>query len=487
MRLEAALHAVAERRYRGIALAGVTEDTRRLEAGMVFVARRGHRVDGHDFLPEARARGAAFTVGEHDTDVVVDDSASALADLVSAWYGDPGSHLTLIGITGTNGKSTVAHLLASVLGAAGQSVGLIGTTGYTFGPATEPATHTTPPPEKLYPLLRKWADAGASHVVMEVSAQALAQRRAASLRFAASALTSFSREHGEAFPSPAAYRSAKATLFRKLTAGVAVLPHDEPTFAVFARAASGLDLLTFGRGGDMQGTSDPDPALGPSAVALRWEGHWIRFPFRLPGRHNLRNAMCAAAIGVGLGLGPETIEAGLRAATAVPGRGIVLRTVEGATVIVDYAHNPAALKAVLGMARAAVRGRLHVVLGPRGERDPGKRPLMGMVLAAIADSAILTSDRPASEDPSEAARSMLGAARTCGLDAVFIADRERAIAEGASRLGPGDCLVITGKGLEAWGADDSVGPMASDLEALAGHVRLRAWSGAAEAVASADA
>ena len=461
-----ALRAVRERQHAGVALAGVTEDSRRLRPGMVFVARRGEHVDGHAFLADARARGAALTIGERDADVVVADPATALAALVSAWNGDPGARLNLVGITGTNGKSTVTHLVAAILRAGGARPGLVGTTGYAFGGPLSHGPHTTPPPEVLYPLLRRWVDAGADSAVLEVSAQGLAQGRTAALRFSAAALTSFSREHGEAFPNHAAYLAAKARLFREETEGIAVLPHAEARHPDWADAVRGLRVLTFGRGGFVRATAQAGPGFGPALVELRWPGYRLRFPYHLPGAHNLRNASCAAALALGLGLPGEAIASGLQSVRGVPGRGVVLAERRGSTVIVDYAHNPAALRAVLTMARAGATGRLHVVLGPRGERDPGKRPRMGAVIAALADSAVITADRPASEDPTRAARSMLAAARARGLDAVFVRDRAEAIALAASRLAPGDALVVTGKGVEPWGGDDSTSGFHTDVEAL---------------------
>jgi len=472
VRWDQALAAVRARRYRGADVSGVTEDTHRLVPGMVFVARPGRHADGHVFLAEARERGALFTVGERAVssglpDVVVPDAAAALSHLVSGWWGDPGADLVMVGVTGTNGKTTVAQLVAEILRAAGCRPAQVGTLGFRFEDHVEPSYHTTPPPEVLYPLLRRWRDEGATHVVMEVSAQALSQKRVASLRFSAAALTGFSRDHGEYYERADDYRRAKEELFSQLTAGVAVLPRDDPHYAAFADAAAGCRTLTFGLGGDVQGEPAGPAGLTGGRIRLRLPATRERLlHFPLPGAHNLRNALCAAAVGLGLGAKPRAVFEGLSAAEPVPGRALVLRTPAGITVVVDYAHNPAALKEILRTVRAGTTGRVYAVLGPRGERDRGKRPLMGAILSAFADGAVITADRPGSEPPGEAAAPMLQAARDCGLAAEFVADRGEAISLAASRLRCGDCLLVTGKGLEPWGADDSAMAPSSDLEAL---------------------
>ncbi len=469
---EQALAAVRARHYRGADVLGVTEDTHRLIPGMVFVARPGRHADGHAFLTEARERGALLTVGERAVaadlpDVVVPDAAAALSHLVSAWWGDPGAGMVLVGVTGTNGKTTVAHLLAQILRAAGYRAGQVGTLGFRFEDDFSATHHTTPPPEVLYPLLCRWRDAGCTHVVMEVSAQALSQRRVAALRFAAAALTGFSRDHGEYYQDLQEYRRAKEELFSALTSGSAVLPRDDPQYAAFAAAAAGCRILTFGPGGEVQGEPAGTAELGGGRIRLQLPDERERvLHFPLPGMHNLRNALCAAATALSLGVQARAIFEGLSAAGSVPGRAMVLRAPGGMTAVVDYAHNPAALKEILRTVRAGTPGRLYAVLGPRGERDRGKRPLMGAILAAFADAAVITSDRPGSELPEEAAAPMLQAARDCGLRAEFVADRGEAIAMAAARLRRGDCLLVTGKGLEPWGAGDSAVLPASDAEIL---------------------
>ena len=463
-----ALEAVRRRRWRGQTLAGVTEDTARLRPAMVFVARIGLHHDGHTFLRQARASGAAFTVGARPVahglpDVLVPDPAAALAHLVAAWHGDPGENLRIVGITGTNGKTTVAHLTAAIFTAAGHPTGTIGTLGCRFSDRGLATTHTTPPPEVLYPLLAEWREADATHVVMEVSAQSLTQRRTAACRFSVAALTCLTREHGECFPDDNAYQAAKQALFTAVR-GAAVLPADDPAFQAFAAAASHARLVTFGRGGDID--------IGWIGGGLTGSVGEIHFPhsrpqrleLRLPGRHNLRNAACAAAIAWAAGVPAEVIVAALRGAVPAPGRANCQWLPDlRAWAVVDYAHNPGALVAVLRWLRESVRGCLYVVIGARGGRDTGKRPLMGAAIAALADGAIFTADRPGAEDPAEAVAQMLQAARGCGLRARFVRDRAEAIAAATRLLRAGDCLLVTGKGSEPWDADDSTSwPYATD-------------------------
>ncbi len=460
-----ALAAVRLRRVAGRRITGVTEDTRRLAPGMVFVARQGLRMDGHELLAMAREQGAILTVGARRVgddlpDVMVPDPAAALAHLVSAWYGDPGRHLTLIGITGTNGKTTAAHLTAAVLRAAGHSVGTIGTTGYAFNGQKAVGGHTTPPPEVLYRLLAQWRAAGATHVVMEVSAQALTQRRTAACTFAAAALTSFARDHGEFYPDQHAYREAKVLLFRDLR-GVAVLPGPpagDADLQAFASAASegAARTVFYGPEGTVRGRSLASPSLDRLRMELRLpeEDHASPVVLPLPGEHNVTNATCAAAIAWSLGVPGEIVRAGLEGASRPAGRALCMRMPDrDAWAVVDYAHNPAALAAVLRWLRGSVRGKVYVVLGARGERDRGKRPLMGAVVAALADSAVFTSDRPAGEAPDAAAAPMLQAAKDCGTRACFIGDRAAAIAHAVGLLRDGDCVLVTGKGTETWQGD----------------------------------
>ncbi len=466
---EEALEAVRRRRWDGRAITGVTEDTRRLVPGMVFVARRGTHVDGHDLLASARQEGAVLTVGGRSVapglpDVVVPDPGAALAHLVAGWHGDPGRRLTLVGLTGTNGKTTTAHWVAAILAAAGHAVGTIGTLGYRFAGHTETGEHTTPPPEVLYGLLARWLAAGATHVVMEVSAQALSQGRTAACPFAAAALTSFARDHGEFFPDQDAYRAAKARLFADLR-GVAVLPHpgaDATDHQAFAAAAAGAArTVLYGTEGTVQGRPGPPPpaggeALTQSCLDLRLPGEARAQPvrLRLGGEHNAGNATCAAAVAWVLGVPPATLRAALASAPPPAGRAVCLHLAErGAWAVVDYGHNPAALAASLRWLRRAVPGRVYVVLGARGGRDQGKRPLMGAVVAALADGAIFTADRPAPEDAEAAAAPLLRAARDCGGEAVFVRDRARAIGRAVGLLGAGDCLLVSGKGTEPWEGD----------------------------------
>ncbi len=463
-----ALEAVRRRQLAGQALTGVTEDTRRLRPGMVFVARRGLHTDGHDLLEAARGLGAVLTVGSRrmpagGPDVLVADPAEALALLVSAWHGDPGFRLRLIGITGTNGKTTAAHLTTAILQAAGCAVGTVGTLGYSFGGSTVPPGHTTPPPEVLYPLLAEWAALGATHAVMEVSAQALTQRRTAACPFAAAALTSFARDHGEFYPDQEAYRAAKLELFHHLR-GAAVLPASgdvgEGDLSLFVEAAAGAPATVFFGGGPEAGAAVWAARRGPlgldhTPLTLHLPGEApqaLRLP--LPGEHNVQNAACAAAIAWSLGIPAPAIVAGLQQSAPPAGRALCLQLPErGAWAVVDYAHNPAALAAVLRWLRQAVPGRIHLVLGARGGRDRGKRPLMGAVVAALADGAVFTSDRPAEEDPEEGALPLLRAAQDCGLTAAFVRDRAEAIGLAVSRLGRGDCVVVCGKGTEPWQGD----------------------------------
>ncbi len=464
------LRAVADHHWNGKPLSGVTEDSRRVRPGMVFVARRGRQVDGHLFLSAARQAGAALTVGEYrlspdSPDILVSDGGKALAELVSAWYGDPGRNLTLVGITGTNGKTTTAYLTASILAASGRAVGTIGTLGYRFAEEIEEPSHTTPPPETLYRLLHDWGENGATHIVMEASAQALAQGRTAACPFRVAALTNITRDHGEYFRTMDSYRRAKRVLFTELGRdATAVLPSDDPEARPFV-AAIAAPTLYYGDGGMVTATEHGDPTLDGTAMVLsiNGRGHHVFLP--LPGLYNIRNALCASAAAHALGIPDLAIVEGLEKAEPVVGRTVVFETPAGVRAVIDYAHNPAGLVSVLRLLRGTTLGRLCVVMGARGHRDKGKRPLMGAVIAALADELVLTSDRPLSEDPAQAAKPMLTAAQACGLPTRFVRDRAQAIAEVALTMEPRDCLLVSGKGSEPWLGDSAAGPI-TDLQAL---------------------
>jgi UDP-N-acetylmuramoyl-L-alanyl-D-glutamate--2,6-diaminopimelate ligase len=482
------LDAAARHTFRGRPLTHLTDDARAVRPGSIFVARRGFAADGHDFIPEAVARGAAVLVAERPVRAAppvcrVPDGRRALSSLADAWWGHPSRRLRVIGVTGTNGKTTTTWLLASILAAAGLSPCIVGNLGFVLrGRRRARLPWTTPPPVELHGLLAEARALGSDAAVLEVSAQSLSQARVADLAFDAAAITNLSREHGEYYADAAAYREAKLSLFRLLGRGDkparAVLNGSLPDLARFREAAA-VPTLTYGPDGEVRAVEVRSRGLlgNDLALALPAAGgseEVLRLRLRLPGPFNVENALCAAALACALGVPAEAVAAGLGRLRHVPGR---MQTVQRAPfrAVADYAHNPAGLRAVLGALRRATPGRLALVMGARGRRERGKRQLMGAVAAAFCDRVILTSDRPAGEDPAEAAEPMRRAVADVGVAVSFERDRFRALQTALVGLRPGDCAVAVGKGDEPWGEDDSAEP--GPLDDVAALRRLLAGTG----------
>ncbi len=469
--------AAAERHRLGaIELTMISDDSRQVRPGTLFVAHGGARADGHAYIPQAVDQGAALIVAEHPLPApvpvcVVADGRRALSRLAAAWCGYPARRLRMVGVTGTNGKTTTVQLVAAILAAAGYRPCLVGTLGFQRRPGERaaPLPWTTPPPVALHAWLAQEAHSGADACVMEVSAQSISQERVSDCDFDVAAITNLTRDHGEYYNSAEAYARAKARLFRDLEhAGKparAVLYSELSYRSLFAEACR-VPVLEFGPGAAVCALEVRPRGLDGTDLVLRLPGRpdGLAVRLRLPGQYNVDNALCAAAIGSALGLDAEAISAGLGAVRSVPGR--LQPVAEGEVrILVDYAHNPAGLRVVLRLLRDATAGQLVVVMGARGQRDRGKRFTMGCVAAAFADMVVLTSDRPAGEDPEVAADLMRMAIMDCGVPVTFIADRFQALARALEGRRPGDCVVAVGKGEEEW-AGDSPRRELNDVSAL---------------------
>lgn len=470
------LRAAERHALAGGPLSQVGDDSRTVRPGAIFVAHGGPQTDGHGFIPEALAAGAALIVAERPVEAsvpvcLVPDGRRALSALAAAWFGYPARRLRMVGITGTNGKTTTVQLAAAVLEAAGLHPSVVGTLGFQHR-RDRPAEHlpwTTPPPVELHTWLAQEVDAGTDACVVEVSAQGISQSRVANCAFDVAAITNLARDHREYYASEEEYAEAKAGLFRQLRAvdkpARAVLNRDLPHLRLF-RTACAVPIVEYGDGAQVRALSIRSHDLGGTDLLLglpeRPEGIPVRL--RLAGRHNVDNSLCAAAIGSALGLAPEAIAAGLEAVRRVPGR---LQPVGNGDVrvLVDYAHNPAGLRVLLRLLRTSTPGRLVVVMGARGQRDRGKRFAMGCIVAAFADRVVLTSDRPSGEDPQQAAEPMRLAVADCGVPVSFVADRLQAMALALEGCRAGDCVVAVGKGEEPWEGDSARDGL-SDVTAL---------------------
>lgn len=434
------------------AVSDVTHDSRAAGPGVLFVAVRGFTVDGHDFIPAAAAAGSpAVCVEEAGAlgdlpGIVVDDTRGVLGVLAATIHGRPSERLRLVGVTGTNGKTTVTHLVESVAAAAGLAHAIVGTVGARIGGEPVPVARTTPEATDFQRLLGRMVAAGVDVAAVEVSSHALALGRVAATRFTVAAFTNLSRDHLDFHGDMERYLAAKALLFEQ--ADAAVVWVDDPAGARIADAlAIPVTRVGLGEGADVT-ASEVEVGFEGSRFVARGRAGSAEVTLPLAGRFNVANALVAAGCAEVMGIGWEAIAAGLAAVPPVPGRFELVPTGRDYTVVVDYAHTPDGIVAAVAAARdiLAGRGRVIAVVGAGGDRDRQKRPMMGRA-AATADVAVLTSDNPRSEDP---AAILSAVAEGAGESAVVIEeiDRRRAIRRALEEARPGDAVLILGKGHE---------------------------------------
>ncbi len=452
-----------------VPIAKVTDDSRQVEPGDLFVAVTGRTVDGHRFVPTAAEAGAAAVLVERDVDfdgpvVRVTHSARALGIAAANRAAHPARALRMAGITGTNGKTTTTYILESILAVAGQTPGVIGTVSYRFDGTERKAPFTTPTAPALQSLLGEMAAAGCSHCVMEVSSHALELRRVAGLSFAVAAFTNFTQDHLDLHGSMEAYRAAKKRLFtHHLDAdGAAVVWDDDPSAALMVEGFEGRVVRVSKR--DPQADVYVEPQ-GSSLDGLRArltrgdEVVGLRSP--LVGDHNLNNIAVAVAMASELGLGSETIARGVALLKCVPGRLERVAPDADVPVLVDYAHTPDALAHAIDTLRPLTAGRLICVFGCGGDRDALKRPLMGRTVADRADLAVVTSDNPRSEDPLAIIGQILDGVAPSGRERIppesldgaeqgysVLPDRRAAIRAAITAATPKDVVLVAGKGHE---------------------------------------
>ena len=424
------------------ALCHRTDDVR---PGALFACVRGARVDGHELARDAVERGATALLVDHELPLRVPqllaaDTRRAMGPLADAFYGRPSERLRVVGVTGTNGKTTTAFLVAAIFEAAGQRCGLLGTVRQRIGGRAVEVPLTTPEAFDLQRSFCEMLDAGDAACSMEASSIAIARRRLEGTRFAAVGFTNLSQDHLDFHGSMEAYFACKAELFDGR------FPRAVNADDAWCR---GLDAeLRFGLGGDADVRCD-ELALGVDGTTMRVRtpSGTLELATRLRGRFNVDNVLCAVALALLVGLDASAIRAGVAACAAPPGRFEPVEVGQPFAVIVDYAHTPAGIEAVLASARSLGRGRVLCVVGAGGDRDRAKRPLMGAAAEAGADRVYLTSDNPRSEPP----ESILAEVRS-GLRrperAVVEVDRREAIRRALADAGAGDVVVIAGKGHE---------------------------------------
>ena len=439
-------------------VAGLAYDSRRVKPGFLFFCIPGFRQDGHDFVEDARRRGAVAAVVERPVDTLlpayrVDSSRRALARASAAYYGHPGSRLHVVGISGTNGKTTVSYWLDSIYRCCGFQTGLIGTIQYRYRGWTQPAGMTTPESLELQALLSRMLTAGVSHVVMEVSSHALALERVAGLAFDTVVLTNVTHDHLDFHRDLTSYREVKAGFVRNLRpdgkgSPLAVVNADDPFCSAIA-PGEGVRRITFG----LTPPADVRPRHwrlerdGTRAV-IDLGGDPVPVRLRLPGLFNLANALAAAAAAFGQGVEPGRIREGLEALTGVPGRCETVDAAAGFRVVIDFAHNPDALARLLTLPPPQVTGRRILVFGCEGGKDRLKRPLMGAIAARAADRIVLTCDNVHHEDPEQIFGEVLAGLRDASGRYEVVPDRRLAIRRALETARRGDLVLVAGKGHE---------------------------------------
>ncbi|HEX9822075.1 MAG TPA: UDP-N-acetylmuramoyl-L-alanyl-D-glutamate--2,6-diaminopimelate ligase [Methylomirabilota bacterium] len=473
------LEALPERRMVGTpppAVSGLTADSRRVQPGDCFVAVPGFKQDARRFVPDAVGRGARLVVTEGEpldglpvAQVLVPSARAALPRLAGAFHGHPSRALTVVGITGTNGKTTTSYLVDALLRARGLATGIIGTIQYVLGDETRPAGQTTPEALEIQALLAEMRARSIGGVAMEVSSHALALSRVDGLEFDVAVFTNLTQDHLDFHGTLDEYRRAKRRLFELLAASskprrTAVVNADDPAGAAMV---AGLDLpvLPFGLGPRasvraVEHTSD----LGGIRMTVDTPRGRLALASPLIGEHNVMNLLGAVATGLALDLAPDAVARALAGVSTVPGRFEQVHAGQPFLVVVDYAHTPDALERVLAAARKITPGRLGVVFGCGGDRDRGKRPIMGEIAARLADRVWVTSDNPRSERPEAIVDEIatgIGRVAGAGARCARQADRHAAIRAALGWAEAGDTVVIAGKGHETY---QIVGPDVLDFD-----------------------
>jgi len=478
-----------------LSIDGIRDDSRAVEAGDLFVAIRGLQVDGHDFVAQSIDRGAVAVVVEEPfrelavPQIVVKRGSAALASAAAWWYDDPSRELLTIGITGTNGKTTTSFLTRAALEGAGLRTGLLGTIGIQIGGElrrnAEP--NTTPGAPDLQRLLREMVDAGEQAVVIETSSHGLAADRVGSVDYDAAIFTNLSHEHLDFHKTFEAYRDAKLSLFTRLKreakggrSGLAIINADDGHAEAFGAAArgTGARVVTYGEGAASEvRLVDFAPEPATSRIRVEIAGRELALRLRLPGRFNARNALAALALALGWELDMDAVVAALERVHGVPGRMERVDAGQPFVVLIDFAHTPGSLEAILRELAplARERGGVVTVFGSSGERDVAKRPLMGDATARNSRLVIVTEDDSRNEDPAEIFEQIAAGAEHAGKrrgeDLLIIPDRREAIAEAFRRARPGDVVLLAGKGHETWNMGPHGPEPWSDREAAEGLLR----------------
>ena len=433
-------------------ISDVAYDSRQAREGGVFVAIRGFESDGHRYIPQAVANGAACVICEEKPSldvpyVIVADSRLALAIASKNLFGNPGGEMAIIGVTGTNGKTTTTYLIKHLLEQKkGATVGLIGTNGNMIGSEFLHTERTTPESYELQKLLREMADAGCTHVVMEVSSHSLVLNRVAGLRFAVGIFTNLTQDHLDFHKTMDEYARAKSLLFSMCDAAVINLDDE---WSGFMLERCKCPALTFSEGerGDLTASGIGLSASGVKFKA-RYRGETEDVKLGIPGLFSVYNALGVMGAGLSLGISLHDCADSLASAKGVKGRVEVVPTDGDYTILIDYAHTPDALENVLKSMRRVTKGRLVALFGCGGDRDRTKRPIMGRIAAENADFVVVTSDNPRTEDPEAIIADIVAGMEHTSTPREVITGRPEAIEWAIEHHEPGDVIVLAGKGHE---------------------------------------
>lgn len=434
-------------------VSGIAYDSRKVRPGDVFVCIKGYQTDGHQYIRDAADHGAVAVVALDKVDsdlpvVYTDDTRIALARMANRFYGEPTKKFHLIGVTGTNGKTTVTYLIKTVLEQAGKKVGLIGTNQNMIGDKAIASEHTTPESADLYAMFDTMAAEHVEYVVMEVSSHALQLHRVEGCQFETAIFTNLTQDHLDFHGSMENYYAAKRKLFNMCQK--AVINIDDGYGKCLAREVS-CPAITYGidNRADLQAQ---DIKISARGVTFLVEAEGQKMPVRLgiPGRFSVYNALAALGAGLSLSMGAEAVTRGLVIAKGVKGRAEVVNTGRSYTVLIDYAHTPDGLKNIISTVREFARGRVITLFGCGGDRDRGKRPLMGEVAGRLSDFCIVTTDNPRSEAPGAIIEQILEGITKTECDYVVVENRRDAIRYALLHAEPDDVIILAGKGHETY-------------------------------------
>nr|WP_157061778.1 UDP-N-acetylmuramoyl-L-alanyl-D-glutamate--2,6-diaminopimelate ligase [Alicyclobacillus ferrooxydans] len=443
----------------------ITSDSRKVQPGSLFVALSGYTVDGHDFIQESVERGAVALLVEREAkdvnvpQIVVPDSHLASAIVADVFYGHPSKRMRMIGVTGTNGKTTVTHLIERVLADAGKSPGICGSLGARFAGKSIELANTTPFPVDLQSILNDMVLSGCTHGVMEVSSHALERRQTAGTDYRVAVFTNLTQDHLDFHGTMEAYLAAKGKLFSRLGNGYGddrlgmsygVLNADDPA-STYLSQQTVSECVTYGiqNEADVRAVDVQIGADGLRCTVHTWQGTG-RLEMALTGRFNVYNALAAISVGLIEGISLDSILGSLKRMPGVPGR---LERVPGDqpfTVLVDYSHTPDSLENALQTIHEFAEGRVITVVGCGGDRDKGKRPIMARIACDQSDLAILTSDNPRTEDPESILDDMEAGVRGTASNYRRVLDRAVGIESAVAEAKPGDIILIAGKGHETY-------------------------------------